>query len=153
MLSFGLQTRSARLPKRGTSGFVQRGPANPARPGREQRYRVSQVCRGDPEVPRFEEQISVISDQIPVTRAQAAVGCMSYVPAFPPRIYRTHLVEVLSDPIGTLGRAAQKRLSGLQFGKNSGRHKSGSELPHSESFDFFGADAENEPTLCNNCKG
>ena len=32
---------------------MQRGPANPARPGREQRYRVSQVCRGDSEVPRF----------------------------------------------------------------------------------------------------
>ena len=53
VLNFGLQTRRARLPIRGTSGSVQRGPANPARPGREQRYRVSQVCRGDPEVPRF----------------------------------------------------------------------------------------------------
>src|SRR5579871_1971587 len=35
----------------GTSGSVQRGPANPARPGREQRYRINQVCRGDSEVP------------------------------------------------------------------------------------------------------
>jgi hypothetical protein len=39
------------LRSRGTSGFVQRGPANPARPGREQRYRENRVCRGDSEVP------------------------------------------------------------------------------------------------------
>ena len=51
VLNFFVQ--SLRLLERGTSGSVQRGPANPARPGREQRYRVSQVCRGDPEVPRF----------------------------------------------------------------------------------------------------
>jgi hypothetical protein len=48
-----------RLSQRGTSGSVQRGPANPARPGREQRYRVSQVCRGDSEVPRSEESAQV----------------------------------------------------------------------------------------------
>jgi len=76
VLSFDLQTRSARLLKRGTSGSVQRGPANPARPGREQRYRVSQVCRGDPEVPRFERQRSDISDQ-------ETVGFLGYVPACP----------------------------------------------------------------------
>src|SRR3984885_463160 len=35
---------------RGTSGSVQRRPANPARPGREQRYRDHAVCRG---VPKF----------------------------------------------------------------------------------------------------
>jgi len=35
----------------GTSGSVQRRPANPARPGREQRYRDHAVCRGVPEVP------------------------------------------------------------------------------------------------------
>ena len=102
VLSFGLQTRKARLPKRGTSGSVQRGPANPARPGREQRYRVSQVCRGDPEVPRiakavFSCQFSVFSktvgcladicvyfpneiakdtcDQISATSDQETVGC------------------------------------------------------------------------------
>jgi len=52
------------LPERGTSGSVQRGPANPARPGREQRYRVSQVCRGDSEVPRFLKKRSDIGNQI-----------------------------------------------------------------------------------------
>jgi hypothetical protein len=36
---------------RGTSGSVQRRPANPARPGREQRYRDHAVCRRVPEVP------------------------------------------------------------------------------------------------------
>src|ERR1700693_4031331 len=41
----------ARLPMRGTSGSVRRSPANPARPGREQRYRDCFVCRGVPEVP------------------------------------------------------------------------------------------------------
>jgi len=57
------QTReSARAPERGTSGSVQRGPANPARPGREQRYRVCLGCRSSPEVPLTEEdsQSSVI---------------------------------------------------------------------------------------------
>src|SRR5579872_819094 len=48
--------RSARLPERGTSGSVQRGPANPARPGREQRYRDCLGCRRSPEVPRIEKQ-------------------------------------------------------------------------------------------------
>ena len=42
----------ARLPERGASGSVQRGPANPARPGREQRYRERLGCRRSPEVPR-----------------------------------------------------------------------------------------------------
>jgi len=41
-----------RLPERGASGSVQRGPANPARPGREQRYREHLGCRRSPEVPR-----------------------------------------------------------------------------------------------------
>src|SRR5882672_5229059 len=41
----------ARLPMRGTSGSVRRSPANPARPGREQRYRDRFVRRGVPEVP------------------------------------------------------------------------------------------------------
>jgi len=45
---------SARRPERGTSGSVQRGPANPARPGREQRYRVCLGCRRSPEVPLAE---------------------------------------------------------------------------------------------------
>src|SRR6202163_1961698 len=44
---------TARLPERGTSGSVQRGPANPARPGREQRYRERLGCRRSPEVPRI----------------------------------------------------------------------------------------------------
>src|SRR5882724_6651096 len=43
--------RVARLPERGTSGSVQRGPANPARPGREQRYRDRLGCRRSPGVP------------------------------------------------------------------------------------------------------
>ena len=43
--------RVERLPMRGTSGSVRRSPANPARPGREQRYRDRFVCRGVPEVP------------------------------------------------------------------------------------------------------
>jgi hypothetical protein len=42
---------TARLPMRGTSGSVRRSPANPARPGREQRYRDRFVRRGVPEVP------------------------------------------------------------------------------------------------------
>ncbi len=45
-------SRVERLPERGTSGSVQRGPANPARPGREQRYRDHLVCPRSPEVPR-----------------------------------------------------------------------------------------------------
>jgi len=80
VLSFELQTRSARLPIRGTSGSVQRGPANPARPGREQRYRVSQVCRGDPEVPRVAKD----SYQISATRYQDAIACLSCVTARSP---------------------------------------------------------------------
>ena len=52
MLDSNLQRRdNARLPERGTSGSVQRGPANPARPGREQRYRDCLGCRRSPEVP------------------------------------------------------------------------------------------------------
>src|SRR6266850_4947027 len=43
--------QDARLPERGTSGSVQRGPANPARPGREQRYRDRLGCRRSPGVP------------------------------------------------------------------------------------------------------
>src|SRR5882762_4223882 len=52
MLDF-LRSRNlrARLPMRGTSGSVRRSPANPARPGREQRYRDRFVRRGVPEVP------------------------------------------------------------------------------------------------------
>jgi hypothetical protein len=45
------RTLIARLPMRGTSGSVRRSPANPARPGREQRYRDRFVRRGVPEVP------------------------------------------------------------------------------------------------------
>src|ERR1700737_4090260 len=53
VLDFRLQLRDVtQLPKRGTSGSVQRGPANPARPGREQRYRERLGCRRSPEVPR-----------------------------------------------------------------------------------------------------
>ena len=63
VLNFSLQSRRLRLPQRGTSGSVQRGPANPARPGREQRYRVSQVCRGDSEVPRIELDIFLTSSR------------------------------------------------------------------------------------------
>src|SRR5579885_3608149 len=47
-------SQDTRLPERGTSGSVQRGPANPARPGREQRYRERLGCRRSPEVPRTE---------------------------------------------------------------------------------------------------
>ena len=45
------RSMAARLPMRGTSGSVRRSPANPARPGREQRYRDHFVRRGVPEVP------------------------------------------------------------------------------------------------------
>jgi hypothetical protein len=43
--------RRARLPESGASGSVRQGPANPARPGREQRYRDRLVRRRPPEVP------------------------------------------------------------------------------------------------------
>src|SRR6266480_6567928 len=54
-----------RVSERGTSGSVQRGPANPARPGREQRYRDHLGCRRSPEVPLTEDciQCSVVSLQ------------------------------------------------------------------------------------------
>src|SRR5580693_2372118 len=45
----------SRLPAHGASGSVQRGPANPARPGREQRYRDRLGCRRSPEVPLTEK--------------------------------------------------------------------------------------------------
>jgi len=52
----------ARLPESGASGSVRQGPANPARPGREQRYRDRLVRRRPPEVPltasRREEEVS-----------------------------------------------------------------------------------------------
>src|SRR5271170_5543463 len=48
---FCSRSLNARLPMRGTSGSVRRSPANPARPGREQRYRDRFVRRGVPEVP------------------------------------------------------------------------------------------------------
>jgi hypothetical protein len=40
-----------RLPESGASGSVRQGPANPARPGREQRYRERLGRRRPPEVP------------------------------------------------------------------------------------------------------
>jgi hypothetical protein len=45
---------AVRVPERGTSGSVRRGPANPARPGREQRYRDRLVRRRPPGVPLTE---------------------------------------------------------------------------------------------------
>ena len=54
---FFAAAQNARLPERGTSGSVQRGPANPARPGREQRYRDCLGCRRSPEVPRAENAV------------------------------------------------------------------------------------------------
>src|ERR1700691_6712144 len=50
-IAFLEQIGNRKPPMRGTSGSVQPGPANPARPGREQRYRDHLVCRGVPEVP------------------------------------------------------------------------------------------------------
>src|SRR2546429_2812143 len=65
----------ARTPERGTSGSVQRGPANPARPGREQRYRGRLGCRRSPEVPRTESfQSSVVSAQSSFVRVAAERG-------------------------------------------------------------------------------
>src|SRR5213080_2137178 len=52
-------SRDERLPERGTSGSVQRGPANPARPGREQRYRDHLGCCRSPEVPLTEESSEI----------------------------------------------------------------------------------------------
>src|SRR5579863_10317287 len=65
MLQFCQQSCIAGLPERGTSGSVQRGPANPARPGREQRYRDGLVCPRSPEVPRADrsQQLTVHSRQ------------------------------------------------------------------------------------------
>ena len=144
MLSFGVQTRSARLPIRGTSGSVQRGPANPARPGREQRYRVSQVCRGDPEVPRFEEQISVISDQISATSDQEAVGQLPFALAFSPHGFTTHnwmrSFPTRSEP------SFEPLESGSQddsLGRIVDVAKAAASCRTPKSFDFFGADAEN----------
>ena len=52
----------ARLPESGASGSVRQGPANPARPGREQRYRERLGRRRPPEVPltasRRENEVS-----------------------------------------------------------------------------------------------
>src|SRR5438874_8895193 len=63
-----------RLPERGASGSVQRGPANPARPGREQRYRERLGCRRSPEVPRTGEKFSVVSAQSSFVRVAAERG-------------------------------------------------------------------------------
>src|SRR5579859_8059239 len=66
MLDFSMRMRErARTPERGTSGSGQRGPANPARPGREQRYRDGLVCPRSPEVPRADrsQQLTVHSRQ------------------------------------------------------------------------------------------
>jgi len=62
--------RSARLPERGTSGSVQRGPANPARPGREQRYRECLGCRRSPEVPRTGKKLTAYGQQLTVKSEQ-----------------------------------------------------------------------------------
>src|SRR5579859_6324739 len=72
MLDFSMRMRErARVPKRGTSGSVQRGPANPARPGREQRYRERLGCRSSPEVPRILE-LYVFSFKLFVRRGKRA---------------------------------------------------------------------------------
>jgi hypothetical protein len=49
----------ARLPESGASGSVRQGPANPARPGREQRYRERLGRRRPPEVPLTASQREV----------------------------------------------------------------------------------------------
>src|SRR5271165_5379286 len=114
MLSFALQPWNERLPRRGTSGSVQRGPANPARPGREQRYRVSQVCRGDPEVPRIEEELSAIRYQ------RSRSGCLAACRLLPFRELNCHiqLGEILSGRAETSGRSARERLPELHVGEN-----------------------------------
>ncbi len=54
-----------RLPESGASGSVRQGPANPARPGREQRYRERLGRRRPPEVPltasRQEHEVSTFA--------------------------------------------------------------------------------------------
>ena len=74
----------SRLPERGTSGSVQRGPANPARPGREQRYRERLGCRRSPEVPRTEH---FFSNQLPVVGRNCTLstyGLSSHRTEIPP---------------------------------------------------------------------
>src|SRR6266446_5857318 len=73
VLEFSLRSREiARVPERGTSGSVQRGPANPARPGREQRYRDHLGCRRSPEVPLTE---TVFSNQSSGFSEENKQGC------------------------------------------------------------------------------
>src|SRR5271169_441424 len=69
--------RRARLSERGTSGSVQRGPANPARPGREQRYRDCLGCRRSPEVPRAETQFAVGSESRKLAAPRRALRAYS----------------------------------------------------------------------------
>jgi len=140
VLSFGLQTRRARLPMRGTSGSVQRGPANPARPGREQRYRVSQVCRGDPEVPRIAK--AVFSCKFSVV--SKAVDCLTDI-----RVYSLNEIakHIWLRSFPTRSEPSVGRLSASWSLITDRWSLAPSELPHSESFDFFGADAENKSTL------
>jgi len=83
VLEFFLRTRErARPPERGTSGSVQRGPANPARPGREQRYRVCLGCRRSPEVPlaakSFQPKPSVVSKEQKAGGAGVWLGALCF---------------------------------------------------------------------------
>src|SRR3984893_8939082 len=87
VLDFRLQLRDVtQLPERGTSGSVQRGPANPARPGREQRYRERLLCRRSPEVPLFK----ILSE---VTRAVPATGVhpANELPGYSPQVAPTEI--------------------------------------------------------------
>src|SRR5215475_14102697 len=95
---------AARLPERGTSGSVQRGPANPARPGREQRYRERLGCRRSPEVPRTEVD-SLLSCQ-PQTKTADSPSMTYQVIArkYRPQTFRDlvgqeHVTETLANAI------------------------------------------------------
>jgi DNA polymerase-3 subunit gamma/tau len=96
---------AARLPERGTSGSVQRGPANPARPGREQRYRERLGCRRSPEVPRTEKKFSVISCQSSSETAHSPlmtyqVIARKYRPqTFGDLVGQEHVTETLANAI------------------------------------------------------
>jgi DNA polymerase III subunit gamma/tau len=102
-----------RLLKRGASGSVQRGPANPARPGREQRYRERLGCRRSPEVPRILELLKrgkIVVSECELRSRERRTGqrlfmnyqviARKYRPqTFQDLVGQTHVTETLANAI------------------------------------------------------